>query len=152
MVFSRFCHLFQREETIALYNSLNHELRFYDCGNWAELETAIKGFGSDYANIAGQIAKIDDLKEAGFLIDTEVDDERRIQMMREELTSPCINILYLLLAEGCNLACRYCFFENNFSTRPPTNPMSWSIAQRAIDFYSDILGRVDTVVLEKKTN
>jgi uncharacterized protein len=66
----------------------------------------------------------------------ETEDSIKLQKMRDRLNATeIINILYLILTEGCNMSCSYCFFEGGFDKRPLVNPMSLQTAKMAIDLF-----------------
>ncbi|MCK6462433.1 MAG: radical SAM protein [Candidatus Pacebacteria bacterium] len=90
------------------------------------------------------------LIKGGFLISNYSEDYKNLEQKRKESSEPCINNMYLLLNEGCNLACSYCFFEGSFVKPPMLNPMSLSFAKEAIDFYSKILKKVNPSVINER--
>ncbi len=52
-----------------------------------------------------------------------------------------IGILYLMLTDGCNLACKYCYIERpNDRSRSPTF-MGQSVADKALDKFSNVLAK-----------
>ncbi|MBU1255984.1 radical SAM protein [Patescibacteria group bacterium] len=71
-------------------------------------------------------------------------DEIELKKIRNRLNrTEIINILYLILTEGCNMACSYCFFEGGFTQRPPINPMSIQTAKKAIDLFVRCIDKYD---------
>ncbi|MEK7069548.1 MAG: radical SAM protein, partial [Patescibacteria group bacterium] len=150
MLFSKYCHNFSKNGHVALYNALNHEVVFFSQSLWQKFN---KNFHNpDSAKLKSSASKIisNKLIKGGFLISNYSDDDKILEQKRKEFSEPCISNMYLLLNEGCNLACSYCFFEGNFAKRPPLNPMSLSFAKKAIDFYSNILKKVDPIVISER--
>jgi len=125
MKLSRFVHRFEKNGLIAWYYSLNHKVIYTD--------------------------KKENILDPDFWIHDEKEDEVRIKNLKEKFIQPCINVLYLLLTEGCNLGCSYCSFEGGFSKRPKINPMHFSTAKEAINLYVKCLNKIDPKTLKKKS-
>lgn len=71
-------------------------------------------------------------------------NEIELQKIKHQLnTTKIINVLYLILTEGCNMACSYCFFEGGFDKRPLVNPMSIQTAKKAIDLFIRCIEKYD---------
>ena len=58
-----------------------------------------------------------------------------------------IKALFLIMCEGCNLRCDYCFFEGSFKDQPSINPMSKKTAKMAIDTYAKYLDSDEPVII-----
>lgn len=51
-------------------------------------------------------------------------------------TTPNIHVMYLVLTDRCNLACKYCFIENGaLKGNPRYGDMSYEIAKAGVDFF-----------------
>lgn len=150
MLLSKYCHKFFRKDHVALYNAFNHEVVFFRQSLWKKINNNF--CHGDSAKSISSVGKVvlSKLVKGGFLISNHSDDDKILKQKRNELSEPCISNMYLLLNEGCNLACNYCFFEGNFVKRPPLNPMSLSFAKEAIDFYSKILKKIDPAVVAER--
>lgn len=146
MLLSKYCHSFSKNGNVALYNALNHETVFFTQSSWSEFSKNI----CDNSCSLMPKKTLSKLIKSGFLISDYSNDDKTLEQKRKELSEPCISNMYLLLNEGCNLACSYCFFEGNFIERPPLNPMSLCFAKEAIDFYSKILKKTDPAIINKR--
>ncbi len=91
--------------TYAVFNSLTMQLVFL---NHKELKLLIK-------EKFDQLNNINKLKEFGIVINDQNDDEIAFDKLRTAIInhSKKIRIMYLILTTNCNLACKYCFVENN---------------------------------------
>jgi len=110
---SRWCNLFKKNDVLAVFHSLTLELFFLDVSFEDILRqlTNISMKEDDLKKrLGGKIFNL--LKENSFIITEETDDLRMLFVLREELKERIKpSILYLLLTDGCNLKCRYCFEE-----------------------------------------
>ncbi len=77
---------------------------------------------------------INQLCDSGVLIRNHNVDERAYNLLCEfyKKNSKKIDILYLIITQGCNLGCKYCFLENP-SANWKNLTMSFDTAQIAID-------------------
>lgn len=66
-------------------------------------------------------------------------DERDYRLIQEGLAHQRIGILYLLLADTCNLACRYCFISEALSSRRPARKMSPAVVKDGLNRFADAL-------------
>jgi len=148
MYLSKLAHVFVRGKTICLYHALNHEVRFFDENVWMKIKMKFEGYVSSTEPFKFQ-NELNDLIRAGFVVRNHDSDKQTLLSLRKEFAIPKINVLYLLLAEGCNIDCSYCFFAGNFSRRPEINPMSWELAKKAIDFYAEVINRQEDEAPEK---
>lgn len=149
MELSSLCHTFRREGVVALYNALNHSVRYFSEKQWEERVREWTSISSPGEATSASQEDFSLMVEEGFFL-TEAEVSRQTRNMLEDYTVPCINVLYLLLVEGCNLACSYCMIENSFESRQSVNPMSWDLAKRGIDLYVHLLARAGNTVLANR--
>jgi len=150
MLFSKYCHKFDRNGHVALYNAFNHDVIFFSKSLWKKFNKNFCSGDSTKLISSASKAILSKLIKGRFLISNHSDDDKILEKKRKEFSESCISNMYLLLNEGCNLVCNYCFFEGGFVKRPPLNPMSLPFAKEAIDFYSKIIKKVDPVVISEK--
>lgn len=139
---SRFCYLFKQDGVTALFHTLYVKTIFLNNITSSELLSLIEKqqtFSLEDLSITQQ--KIAErLFELGMLVTTEEDELNILQEISENYTGyPDIQILYLILTEACNLACRYCFIENAIPKQQPLNKMTESIAIASIDLFARVL-------------
>ncbi len=149
--FSRFTHVFRKNDVIALYYAINHEVIYLTRQSFRLvcqfLETPDTIFGANRGNVQEVIQR---LTIANFLVDSEDSEEEKVKKLKKDFYQPGIYILYLLLTDSCNLGCTYCFIEKPFvqNTRPTL--MSFSTVQKALDLYIRCLRRIDPEVSKTK--
>lgn len=148
--FSRFVHVFKKDDVVALYYSLNHETFYLG----VQLLDSICQFLEVAATKGGQetVRKTtQELIRAGFIVDNDDDERDKIEKLRQISHQPGIYMLFLLLTDACNLGCTYCFIEESFGKRPRQNSMSLLVAEKALDLYSRCLKRNNPEVSKIKT-
>lgn len=82
------------------------------------------------------ISLINQLRDSGILIKNHSYDEKAYNLLCDfyQKNSKKVDILYLIITQGCNLGCKYCFLENP-SGNWKNLTMSFDTAQIAIDKY-----------------
>lgn len=73
-----------------------------------------------------------------FLCDAK-DDEKLLEIYRQELKSPYINTAYFFLTKNCNLACRYCFERQSEIENTPDGVMSCETFDKALSFFERLI-------------
>lgn len=112
---SRFSHVFDLGEYVALYHSLRMLPAYLSKLHYQELK---KWMDTDNVTLSGDIPELyrDDIKE---LLEKKIiskapdEDEKVLAYVRSRIPEPAISVCYMILSEQCNLACRYCFLGNN---------------------------------------
>lgn len=82
-----------------------------------------------------------EFKNAGIYISNYKHDEQALNVVKDRynLVTGKVQIMYLVLSSGCNLACKYCFIENcSYNNKKELN-MSLDIAKTAVKKYTDYL-------------
>jgi len=138
------------KKDIAFFNALNRKVVFVNYQNpLAAFLT--KAYGNKKEFLMSDIRKrlgtkrikenlIDSLVTREILIEDNVDEKKKIEMLRKKfLGHPAINVLYLILTDKCNFRCKYCFFEGGFSEDAIFSDMNKEIAKRSIDLYQKSL-------------
>lgn len=67
------------------------------------------------------------------------DDEKLLEIYRQELKSPYINTAYFFLTKNCNLACRYCFERQSETENTPDGVMSCETFDKALYFFERLI-------------
>ncbi|MEI6144217.1 MAG: radical SAM protein [Candidatus Berkelbacteria bacterium] len=78
---------------------------------------------------------INQLKTEGYFVEKD-EDQQLLEKARKEASDVYIHTMYLILSEGCNLACRYCFFEEEMPQPSETSLMSVATVKRALDMFA----------------
>ncbi len=80
------------------------------------------------------------MKAIGVWVNNHDVDKAALQLLRSEYkaSQKKIEILYLIVTQGCNLGCKYCFLENEYANWS-VQMMSWKTAKIAIDKFIDYI-------------
>ena len=136
---SRYCHLFENESVTALFHSLYISTVFLDSAEHKQLLDLIKSrrqFDAGHLS-RNQLDVAERLLDIGMLISPCEDEDTLIAEARKRYTgNPEIQILYLILTETCNLACKYCFIENAMPQYRTLTSISSETAERAVDLFA----------------
>ncbi len=81
------------------------------------------------------------LKEKGIYIENDIIDSYAYEQLKKQYLNESTNlhIMYLILTTSCNLACKYCYIENNICNNKVEHSMTKATAHLAIDRYIDHL-------------
>src|SRR5208282_77146 len=145
---SSYAHFFRhpKDDVDALWHSLSLELLFLDRRTSNSLlTTGTNPLDRDTltsllpSRSSDQQPSIEELTEAGFLV-PELQDESDFPMQLAEKmeASRFIGVLYLMLFDGCNFRCTYCF-ENGREPRDfrPTM-MPPAVAERGLELFASL--------------
>lgn len=134
---SRFTKFIPLGENTAVYHTINMAVLFLENEMAKRLQQGeIPLLESDSTRrLAEKMAEEKMLVEAGY---DDLVDYRKIQ---DQLSDLPVSILYLLLTEKCNFACRYCFVEGGFPVEYKRTSMSCETARAGIDLYSRTICR-----------
>lgn len=148
---SRFTHFYPIGEYVAAYNALNLALLFLPKDLAKKIETFKKaqdlyGFLASFSEGEDEVRKaIQQMEGWQMLIPQDYDELSFLQEFRGRLVLQPIGILYLLLTDRCNFACRYCFIEGGFvDTNAQGFSMTSRIAKQGINLFARTLrGNLD---------
>ena len=111
---SRYCHIYHKEGQLRVY----HALRM------AHLP---------YPGDEGT------LREQGFLVECDAEDDRLLEQCRAEIQEPYISTAYFFLTQNCNLACRYCFERQSETENSQEGVMSEEVLHGGLDFFQRLI-------------
>lgn len=137
--FSKWTHLFKRNDAYALFHSLRLALLFFEEKYGEFLEELRHGTTLEHLRTLAKDADeiITELRGQQLVVPTGYDDVRVLREMQETyVKQPSLETIFILLTDACNLQCRYCFIKGNTPeqhNRPKV--MSWDTAREAIDMY-----------------
>ncbi len=138
MQLSRWCHYLHQDGISALVNSLTLAVVYIST---EELHAFIAGLHSSQNVDETELAQL--LISQGLLVENQAADERIFTEMRERLRSEIsLELLYLLVTDGCNLRCTYCFEETPSLTGSfrPTQ-MTKETVIKAINLFATMTAR-----------
>ena len=138
--FSRFTHVFDLRDTVALYHSLRMKPVFLTRDTYKDLQAclaspcyiATKELPDSLKDLAEQLRKY------RILVSSEDEDDRVLEFVRSKAPIPRVSVCYMILSEQCNLACKYCFLGNNDSDKRQhfnLQSMTTEVADKAIEFF-----------------
>lgn len=115
--FSRFTHVFELGDAVALYHSLRMKPVFLTTNTYKDLQNWLASpFCSNEETVPSELADIVvQLKKYKILATRENEDEKVLNFIRSKSPIPRVSVCYMILSEQCNLACKYCFLGNNDS-------------------------------------
>lgn len=132
MVISKFAFFEQLEKDLfAVYNSLFMRIIFVDAMKKEHI-----------LNLDVPESEVNILKGCGIYIDSEKRDDEIFDVIKNNILnhSKKISIMYLNVSTYCNLACKYCFIDNNPLSVNDRRIMDYETAKNALDkFKKEIL-------------
>lgn len=161
MYLSRFAHFFinkEDEEVGAFYHAINLSLIFFPSKMWENfkkfedpltteefLAGVSKGERGEYKRLLNNLIK------NKFLISSRKEDENQIFSINGNLPNSYPQILYLMLADGCNLACRYCFEGMNQGEEKKVLKMTKEVALKSLQLFSSLILENPKLFPQKKS-
>ena len=133
MLLSKYCHVFQREDISALVNSLTLEVVY--------VLTKDLSIFREKLNLL-EITEKDELYQVlvsqGMLVENWEADDFAFSKMQGQLRSEIsLELLYLLVSDGCNLRCKYCFEETPSLAEPfKSTLMNKETVIKALDLFA----------------
>jgi uncharacterized protein len=139
--FSRYSHLINIKNSIAIYNSLNLALTYISSTTFKFLNQFLSTQSSckkneDYQPISDLINMLVKQRILVKVDENEIDD---YLYWKGILPALPIGILYLLLTDNCNFACKYCVIEGGIPQNFKHSNMSISVAKQGIDLFSKVI-------------
>lgn len=137
---SRFTHVYELTDTVALYHSLRMKPVYLSIELYKHLQAWLASAYCTHCEDAPEIIRdeVAELQKHKILTHAPDEDERVLQYVKSKIPSPAINVCYIILSEQCNLACKYCFLGNNDTHKRKSflsENMSTETADKAIDFF-----------------
>jgi uncharacterized protein len=159
---SRFAHFFYKEIAegdVALYHSIKMSVIFLDYKTAKDLESTYEGrsfaeFCEIFSNnnLTESRKLIRKMIAAGFLINDKKKDDDLLKSIVFNIPNPYPHILYLMMVDGCNLACRYCFESmNQGNVTCEYKKMPEEIIEKALNRYVDLINANPKLFPKEKT-
>lgn len=135
---SRFVHLFDVEDSLALFHSFRVDTVFLPRESRDSLTILKQGVPMADAKKMLGIRSVNLLVEKRFLVEGSFDEVSELRKCaNKSVEGTYIHTMYLLLAEPCNLDCSYCFFEDGMPVkRVGDRFMKEQTAKNALDLFS----------------
>lgn len=140
MQLSRFTHIFDLGDDVALYHSLRMKPVYLNKKVYEDLQVWLAGpFCTDVNNAPDNIKpEVNELAKYKIINHSAEDDEKVLNFVRSKVPAPAVNVCYMITSEQCNLACKYCFLGNNDKCKRSNfslENMSIETADKAVDFF-----------------
>jgi len=137
---SRFTHIFELGEAVALYHSLRMKPVYLSRDTFESLQAWLaSSFSADFDTAPDSIKdELLHLKKWKILSNNEDEDDKVLEFIKSRIPEPAISVCYMILSEQCNLACKYCFLGNNDpGKRKHFNLQNMSIetADKAVEYF-----------------
>src|SRR3990167_6464517 len=128
MKFSKFVHFFELSNALALYHAIDIKVIYFPSMRIADKQALLDR--TDHQTV-------EYLSKQGFIVNDNEDETARLATIsQKEIEKVDIQLMYLLLTEKYNLACRYCFFEEGMPASSQAK-MSVETARNALDCFSN---------------
>lgn len=143
---SRFAHVFERDDVVALYHSLRMRPVYLPLSEWNAILRLLPSAP------VGEVDRdaLDALLEAKIIVN-DADDDLAIDFFRSILGKPNISIVYFILTEKCNFSCRYCFVKNGMPEGYRERVMSVDVADQGLDKFCELISKNPETFDEEKT-
>ena len=159
LFYSKFSHVFERDDVFAYYHSLRLKPIYVNRKFHELLQKLIELKDVDLI-----LPKLCDKDASDFksLVDILIDakifskdqsfDEKIIQRFKSHLPKPYVQIAYFVMTEHCNLSCSYCFIENKMDRDAVrTKIMSKGTVKAGLDFFCTQIQRKPEFFEDEKT-
>ena len=140
---SRFAHVFDLGEHVALWHSLRMKPVFIERGLYELLQNG---------ECSEELER--ELIDKKIFLSYEGEDEQIISRLRQNAPQPDVNLAYFILSEHCNLACKYCFVGSDACGQgiSSTKDMTPEIAEKALDVFARQLEQSSEDYTEYESN
>lgn len=146
MQLSRWCHVLHRNGVSAFLNKLNFGVVYVPTD---ELHDYTEKLRSSRDMSDDELTQL--LVSQGLLVENQFEDERTFIDVRDRLKSRIsLELIYLLVTDGCNLQCTYCFEETPSLSGPfRTTKMTGETIIKALDLFATIVAQSGSPDKEK---
>lgn len=138
--FSRYTHVFELDDAVALYHSLRMKPVYLNKESYEDLQKWLASpFSLTLADAPENIKnEVIELAKYKILTKTGDEDDKVLEFVKTKIPAPMVNVCYMILSEQCNLACKYCFLGNNNDEKRNNfqlESMTKETAEKAIEFF-----------------
>jgi len=91
------------------------------------------------------------LKQGKFIIQSKDEDDKLLELAREQIKIPYISTAYFFVTQNCNLACKYCFERQSEIQNSNEGVMTTETMKAGIDFFCKLAQQNSIRFNEKKT-
>jgi uncharacterized protein len=148
---STWAHPFFRGDVAALFHALTFQVAFLPADT-ARALLAHRNAARSSMEWSGDFGPetVAGLFQEGFLVTTDRDESRDLETLRHSLgASHSLDLMYLLVADGCNLRCAYCFEEAPAAPNFRARVMNERTVIAAIDRFAVLTAKYGNPQAEK---
>lgn len=130
---SKYYHYLKiNKDTYAIFNSLILDIKYINSKNFKLIDD------NQFSKLSSNLKN--ELVTKGILINSESYDKKAYDILFNHYIRDCrkLNFLYLILSQGCNLGCKYCFLEN-MNANWKNIKMSFDVAKISVDKFMEHL-------------
>lgn len=133
--FSRYTHTFEKDGMVAVFHALKMKPVYFEVELFDSIRTHVE-VGNESVTIQKRLSDgINALCEARVLNEEPNKDDAIIEYFRRSIPGSKIKIAYFILAESCNLSCKYCFENAPLATTDEPLLMNERTALESLDFF-----------------
>ena len=158
---SKFAHFIckkENENIVALYHSIKMSVIFLSFEIAENLKKFSKGKSTrefykelPTDNLPEYRLLVKKMIKSGFLVYNHQSDDNLLKAVITDIPKPYPHILYLMMVDGCNLACSYCFEAMNQGLAHEIKKMSYGVINKSLDLYADLISRNPRLFKREKT-
>lgn len=137
--FSRFTHLLDIENVVAIYNSLNLAVTYVNPQTLLLLKEYITDNGLSDETPESVTDLMNRLVQQNILVKNDENEISKYAYWKDVLPTLPVGVLYLLLTDSCNFFCTYCVIEGGMPNQLKRSLMSIDTAQKAIDLFAQTI-------------
>ena len=157
---SKFVYAFPRKDVVALYQALRIKPVYLQPDVYEKVMLfsgglTVRKFMSlipdsekgEYRRLLRQLKRFD------FILSNQQEDDDVFKDVAKSITDPYPHIMYLMMSDACNLACRYCFEGMNRCTEVKSGRkklMDRNTLLAALDCYARIIARRPEIFNQEK--
>jgi uncharacterized protein len=134
---SKFCHVYRKGNAIALFHTLRVKTIFLEDEKNGLIDSLLNRQEVHTVNMSDeQRIFLDELLKLNILVENEQKDSELLEQISGDYTGAVdISLMYLMLTDQCNLACKYCFIEGGMPSAHKFSLMDEATSKKAIDFF-----------------
>ncbi len=139
---SKWCHFFViKDDKVAIFHSLSMFVAFFDASKGSQLRSLKESKFFEKVDLF--FLEKDDISlllEEKLIIPTSFNELSQVYDLREHLLKDLkMDLMYLLLTDGCNMKCLYCFEDSPYKPKNFTETMmSEETARNSINFFASL--------------
>lgn len=134
MKLSKWCFTFEKNGVTAIFHALTFFVAFIRTFEWDEFVEKFQE-GGEYDRELFELLLNNEL-----IICCEQADDLLFNTVRDNLfNDDSVDLLYLLVTDGCNLKCKYCFEDSPLNTQTRAVFMNKETVRESLNLFADVI-------------